>query len=116
MCDRYGICGRPLRGLLPFVREAVGVPISGKGRARRAVTPAPPAMPPSRLLKPADVGDSIVSQLREGSGLHDLAARTLGEGDRPATLMRETLLASMTAALGPDFDVKEQVKPESWCR
>ncbi|CAM9189791.1 unnamed protein product, partial [Ectocarpus fasciculatus] len=114
--NRYGICGRPLRGLLPFVREAIGVPISAEGRARRAASPPPPSLPPSRLLKPKpsslDVGRGATKPASDvGSGgtgdclgrgrVHESAG--LGGGQQ------STLLESMVEALGLGFEVKEQV-------
>lgn len=54
---RYDICGRPLRGLIPFFRKALGVSVPAKitsGRSMRARTPVPPLMPPSRLLESRD--------------------------------------------------------------
>ncbi|CAM9363364.1 unnamed protein product [Discosporangium mesarthrocarpum] len=55
--SRYGICGRPLRGLLPFVREAVGVPIYPAGE--HCPTPVPPDMPPSRLLQSPEFSGAL---------------------------------------------------------
>lgn len=115
---RYGICGRPLRGLLPFVREAVGVPISAKGRSTRAVTPTPPKMPPSRLLKPAGfIPSSLNPKPSEAAPACDGGVQGgVGRPGPEAGLLQaeaerggQTLLASLALALGSDFDVKEQV-------
>ncbi|CAB1112580.1 unnamed protein product [Ectocarpus sp. CCAP 1310/34] len=115
--NRYGICGRPLRGLLPFVREAIGVPISAEGRARRAASPPPPSLPPSRLLKPKpssldvgrgatepapDVGSGGKGDCAGGGRVHESAGTGAGQQTR-------TLLESMVEALGLGFDVKDQV-------
>ncbi|CAM9110256.1 unnamed protein product, partial [Hapterophycus canaliculatus] len=130
--NRYGICGRPLRGLLPFVREAVGVPISPEGRARRAMSPPPPSLAPSRLLHPKPmsldvrpgancVGSDISSgatrlahssdgggERRGGCLAGAEGERTFGEEGGGGQHTR-TLLTSMVEALGPAFDVKQQV-------
>lgn len=87
---RYAICGRPLRGLLPFVREAVGVPITTVGRPKRAVPPALPPLPPSRLM------------MLTGEAGGDLLDTDAGDP-------RCTLLGSMEQSLGPNFDPKTQV-------
>ena len=134
---RYGICGRPLRGLLPFVREAVGVPISTEGRVVQTVDPPPPRLPPSRLLKPANetsrarcggtlaVSDSIdetplasCGGTRGGSSGRGAESGERGGDGGALCLGREpgrggdsqTLLSSMVEALGPEFDPQEQVR------
>lgn len=114
--NRYGICGRPLRGLLPFVREAIGVPISTEGRARRAASPPPPSLPPSRLLKPKplslDVGRGATKPASHvgSGGMGDCPGGVrVHEGAGTGGQQTRTLLESMVEALGLGFDIKEQV-------
>lgn len=120
--DRYGICGRPLHGLLPFVREAVAVPISADGRARRAASPPPPPLPPSRLLlkprpAPLDAARGASSGDRSGTAssaiAHGASPESLGGvggGREERGQQTRTLFASMVEALGPGFDSQEQVR------
>eukprot|EP00752_Nemacystus_decipiens_P003513 g3241.t2 len=123
--NRYGVCGRPLRGLLPFVREAVAVPISAHGRARRAASPPPPSLPPSRLLLkpiPASVdaghGYGHAASSVDGLGIASTTVANGAGGKNPGGVgwaeeeegqPTRTLLASMVEAMGPGFDCKEQV-------
>lgn len=112
--DRYGICSRPIRGLLPFVREAVAVPISADGRARRAASPPPPSLPPSRLLlKPRsaclEAGRGASSGDCSGISSDAKANGAVGEREEGGQQTR-TLLESMVEALGPGFDCQEQVR------
>lgn len=112
------------------------MPISPEGRARRATTPQPPSLPPSRLLQPkpasldarpgtkrvgSDIGGGAIRPACSGDGGGGGGGRCLAGAESEWAVGEEgrggqhtgTLLESMIESLGPAFDVKEQVRLSS---
>lgn len=84
----------------------MGVPISTAGRAKRYLTPAPPAMPPSRLLKPpenkrsVDESSTLLASSTEGRGTSVVAAAAAVAAERDGCADGKSLVVGVGGSEG----------------
>ncbi|CAM9235311.1 unnamed protein product, partial [Phaeothamnion confervicola] len=116
--SRYGICGRPLPGLLPFFEAELGVRIDPRAKSlpQRAAAAGPCPLPRSALLSPVN-GLLLVSSSSgdDGGGSHEGGSCGDGSGGsdrgrgRNSGTVPETLLQSLLAALAEEGGREGQV-------